>query len=64
MTKWEDPVRPRDVPLWPFDRGICEGTRDDRHRHAVHHRMARMGMAEVVKADILDVGLAANPMPE
>ena len=46
------------------DIGMAEQTRDDRHRHAVHHRVARMGMAEVVKADILDVGLAADPMPE
>ena len=46
------------------DVGVTEHPRDDRHRDAVHHRVAGKGMTEVVKADILDAGFAADPVPE
>ena len=46
------------------DTGVAEQSRDHRHRHAVHHSVARYGMAEVVEADILDAGFLPDPVPE
>ena len=43
---------------------VAEQPRDDRHRHAVHDRVARMRMAQVVEADILDAGFPTDPIPE
>ena len=43
---------------------VAEQPGYNRHGYAPHHRVAGKRMAEVVKADILDVGLAADPMPE
>ena len=34
-----------------------EHSRDQRHRHAVHHRVAGMRVTEIVKAAVLDAGL-------
>ena len=46
------------------DIGVAEQACDHRHRHAVHHRMARHGMPQVVKAHIVDSGVPAHPVPE
>ena len=37
---------------------------DDRNRHAVHHRVAGMGMAQIVKANVLDARLVPGAIPE
>ena len=44
--------------------GMAEQARDDGYRHAVHHRVARMRMAEIVKPDILDARFLADVDPE
>ena len=44
--------------------GMAEQTGDDRNRHAVHHRVAGMGVAEIVKANVLDARLAPGAVPE
>ena len=36
----------------------------DRNRHAVHHRVAGMAVAEIVKANVLDARLAPGAVPE
>ena len=60
----DSPIVEMGVAQRHADVGVTEHPRDDWHRNAVHHRVARMGMTEVVKADILDTGLAANPVPQ
>ena len=44
--------------------GMTEQPGDDRNRDAVHHRVAGMGMAEIVKANVLDARLAPGAVPE
>ena len=44
--------------------GMAEQTGDDRHGHPVHHRVTGMGMAEIVKANVLDIRLAPGAVPE
>ena len=43
---------------------MSEQPGDDGHRHAVQHRMARVGVAQIVKADILDAGFPPHPVPQ
>ena len=43
--------------------GMAEQTGDDRNRHAVHHRVTGMGMAKIVKANVLDARLAPGTVP-
>ena len=44
--------------------GMTEQPGDDRNRHAVHHRVAGMGVAEIVKANVLEARLAPGAVPE
>ena len=44
--------------------GMAKQAGDHRHRHAVHHRVTGMGMAEIVKANVLDARLAPGAIPE
>lgn len=44
--------------------GMPKEARDHRHGHAVHDRVARMRMTQVVQADILDAGFPADAVPE
>ncbi len=44
--------------------GMTEQPGDDRNRHAVHHRVAGMGVAEVVKANVLNAGFPPGAIPE
>ena len=46
------------------DIGMAGHARDHGQRHAVHHRVARMRVAEVVEAHVLDTRLLANPVPD
>ena len=46
------------------DIGMAEQPRDHRHGHAVHHGVAGMRMAEIVKPDILDAGVLPDAAPE
>lgn len=39
--------------------GMTEQAGDDGHGDAVHHRVDGVGMSEIAKTDVLDVGLAA-----
>ena len=43
---------------------VPEQPRDDRYRHTVHHRMAGMRVAQIMKADILDARFPTDPIPE
>ena len=43
---------------------MTEQPGDDRNRHAVHHRVTGMGMAQIVKANVLDARLAPGAIPE
>ena len=58
------PVPEMGVAKRRADIGMTEQPRDQRHRHAVHHRVAGMGVAEVVKANVLDARLAPGAVPE
>ena len=44
--------------------GMTEHSRDDGHRYAVHHRMAGVRVAKIVKTDILDAGFPTDAMPQ
>jgi len=44
--------------------GMTEQAGDHRHWHAVHHRVAGMGMTEIVETNILDTGFPSDPIPE
>ena len=44
--------------------GMTKQAGDHRHRHAVHHCVAGMGMPEIVKANTLDARLAPGAIPE
>ena len=44
--------------------GMAKQLGDDRNRHAVHHRVACVGVAEVVKANVLDAGFPPGAIPE
>ena len=44
--------------------GMTKQPGDDRNRHAVHHRVTGMGMAQIVKANVLDARLAPGAVPE
>ena len=44
--------------------GMTKQPGDDRNRHAVHHRVTGMGMAQVVKANVLDARLVPGAIPE
>ena len=43
---------------------MAEQAGDHRHRHAVHHRVAGMGVSEVVKANVLNAGFPPGAIPE
>ena len=43
---------------------MAEQPRDHWDRHSVHHRVTGMGMAEIVKANVLDARLAPGAVPE
>ena len=42
---------------------MAEQPRDDRHRHAVHHRVARVCVPQVMKSDVLQAGTGADAAP-
>ena len=44
--------------------GIAKQTGDHRHRRPVHHSVAGMGMSQVVKPTVFDVGFTTDPIPE
>ena len=44
--------------------GMTKQPGDDRNRHAVHHCVAGMGMAQIVKANVLDARLVPGAIPE
>ena len=44
--------------------GMAQQARDHRHRHPVHHRVARVRVPEIVRAHVLEPGLPAHPVPE
>ena len=46
------------------DIGVPEQPGDHRHRHAVHHRVAGVRVAQVVKPAVLDAGFPPHPIPE
>ena len=43
---------------------MAEQPRHHRHRHSVHHRVARKRVTQVVKSAVLDAGFTADPIPE
>ena len=58
------PVPEMGVAQRRADIGMAKQAGDHRHRHAVHHRVAGMGMPEIVKANTLDASLAPGAIPE
>ena len=46
------------------DIGMAEQPRHHRHRHSVHHRVARKRVTQVVKSAVLDTSFTADPIPE
>ena len=58
------PVPEMGVSQRRADIGMAKQAGDHRHRHAVHHCVAGMGMPEIVKANTLDASLAPDTIPE
>ena len=58
------PVPEMGVAQRRADIGMAKQAGDHRHRHAVHHCVAGMGMPEIVKANTLDASLAPGAIPE
>ena len=58
------PVPEMGVAQRRADIGMAKQAGDHRHRHAIHHCVAGMGMPEIVKANVLDASLAPGAAPE
>ena len=58
------PVSEMSISERHADIGMTEQSGHHRHRHAVHHRVARMRVPQVVKPHILNPGLLSDAGPE